>query len=207
MEFTRVKLSTGQVVRVLNEDVKDLEAADTASAEKVKNAVTPEQLQEALDELAALKSEVGDKNARIAELEGSIQAYKDQLEAALSPEVVEEAAMEMANEREEATAVMNSAGLKLEGDDKKLRGHDLRAKVVNSIRVKNGKAALTEDQAKDEAFVKGMYSVLAESAPAKQQTVTGADVVKVENQKTASQPNFANNTERAKALYPACFKK
>jgi hypothetical protein len=202
MEFTRVKLRTGQVVRVANEDVRELEAADAAAETEVKNAVSPEELQGALDELTALKAEVGDKNARISELEGVIQTYKDQLEAALSPDQVEEAAAEMTSEREEAAEVMNSNGLKLEDADKKLRGHALRTKVVNSVRIKNGKAALADDQAKDEAFVKGMYSTIAELGSVQKPGVTGANVVTIQNDKGDPQKvDLSDNAQRAKHLY------
>jgi hypothetical protein len=202
MEFTRVKLRTGQVVRVANEDVRELEAADAAAETEVKNAVSPEELQGALDELTALKAEVGDKNARISELEGVIQTYKDQLEAALSPDQVEEAAAEMTSDREEAAEVMNSNGLKLEEADKKLRGHALRSKVVNSVRVKNGKTALSADQVKDEAFVRGMYSTIAELGAVQKPVVTGANVVTIQNDKGDPQKvDLSDNAQRAKHLY------
>lgn len=201
MEFTKVRLSNGKTVRVANEDADELMAADAATADQVKNAITPEQLQEALDELSTLKAETAEKNSRIAELEGMVQSYKDQLDAALSPEQIEEAAEVLNEERTEATAVMNSHGLKLEGDDAKLRGHGLRTKVVNSIRVKNGKTELTADQAKDEAFVKGMYSVLADGAPKSTAKVTGADVVVIQNQGAQDKPNMANSRERFNRMY------
>lgn len=197
-DFTRMKVG-GRVIRVLNEDVEKMEEALNEADSKVKNAVSAEELQAALDELAALKAEVGDKNARIAELEGTVQAFKDQLESAMSPEQVEAAADEMAQDREEATAVMNSAGLKLEGDDRKLRGHALRAKVVNSIRVKNGKSALTEDELKDEGYVKGMYKAQAELAGAVRKP-TGANVVNVHNQQS-DKPNMADPKARMERMY------
>lgn len=199
MEFTRVKLR-GKTIRVVNEDVAAMEQVENEMETEVKNAVSPEELNAALEELQTLKAEVGDKNARIKELEGTIQSYKDQLEAALSDANIEEAAAEMAEEREEAVEIMNAAGVKPDFDVKKLRGHELRAKVVNSLRIANSKPALTEDEAKDQSFVKGMYGAYASGAQARK-TVTGAGVVQVNNAAPQDGPNMANSRDRFQKMY------
>lgn len=206
MEVTRVQIrnkKSGAVrtVRVVNEDVAELEKAMVENEEVIESAITPEQLQAALDELAALKSEVGEKNARIAELEGMVQTYKDQLEAALSETSIEEAAAEMAEERDEAVAVMNAAGI-TGFDAKGLRGHGLRTKVLNSIRVKNGKPELTAEQAKDESLVKGMYLGYVETS-GHARKVPGASVVtqtQIQNQQ--SSPALTGAADRMARLYP-----
>lgn len=198
MDFTRVKYR-GKTIRVANEDVEKVEEIINEDEAAVKNAVTPEDLQKALDELVALKAEVGEKNARISELEGTIRTYKDQLEAALDETRIEEVAADMAEEREEATAVMNSAGIS-NFDGKGLRGHALRTKVVNSLRVQNGKPELTADEAKDEPFVKGMYRGLVDSACVARK-VPGAEIVQVQNQRAAGQPDMSNKADRFQRLY------
>lgn len=202
MEVTRVKYR-GRTIRVLNEDVEKMDEIMNEDAEAAaKPTITPEQLQEALDELATLKEETKAKNDRIAELEGMIQAYKDQLDAALSPAAVEEAAAEMAADLDEATAVMNSAGLQLGADAKKLRGHALRTHVLNSVRVKNGKSELTADEAKDESLVKGMYKATAEIT-GHARKVPGAEVVPVQNSnKNQQSATLANPKDRMARLYP-----
>jgi hypothetical protein len=208
MEFTRVQLRMAggklRFVRVANEDVNALEEAMTENEEVAKSAITPDQLQAALDELTTLKEETKVKTDRIAELEGMITAYKDQLDAALSPAAVEAAAADMAVENEEATAVMNAAGLQLGADDKRLRGHALRSKVINSVRVKNGKPALTEEELKDEGYVKGMYKAQAEMAGHAQRKPAGHQVVTttVQNANDKKTPNMANTQDRFDRLYP-----
>lgn len=204
MEFTRVQIrnkKSGQTrsVRVANEDVPMLEETMSDNEEVINAAITPEQLQSALDELATLRGETEEKNKRIAELEGMIQSYKDQLDSALSTDAVAAAAEEMAVENEEASQVMNSKGLKLD-PTKKLRGHALRAHVVNSVRVANGKPELTADQLKEEGFVKGMYLGLVETAGVKT-AVTGATVVVNNSQVKQDGPNMANAADRANHLY------
>lgn len=206
MEFTRVqirnkKAGTVRAVRVANEDVAELEKAMVENEEVIESAITPEQLQAALEELATLKSEVGDKNTRIAELEGMVQTYKDQLEAALSETNIEEAAAEMAEERDEAVTVMNAAGI-TGVEVKGLRGHGLRTKVLNSIRVKNGKPELTPEQAKDESMVKGMYMAYVETA-GHTRKVPGATVVtqtQIQNQQSSTAITGA--ADRMARLYP-----
>lgn len=205
MEFTRVQIrnnKTGKsrVVRVANEDLPIMEEAMAENEELVKSAITPEQLQAALDELTTLKEETKVKTDRIAELEGMIQSYKDQLDAALSTDAIAEAADQMAVENEEAVEVMNSKGLKLD-TSKKLRGHALRAHVVNSVRVANGKAALTEAELKEESFVKGMYLGLVDSTGTKQRQPTGASVVVQNSNANSDQPNMANAQDRMNRLY------
>lgn len=205
MEFTRVQIrntKTGKsrVVRVANEDAPILEEAMADTEEVINAAITPDQLQAALDELTTLKEETKVKTDRIAELEGMIQTYKDQLDAALSTDAVEAAAEEMAIENEEATQVMNSKGLKLD-PAKKLRGHALRSHVVNSVRVANGKAALTDAELKEEGFVKGMYLGLVETSGAKQRTPAGANVVVQNSNAPSDQPNMANAQDRMNRLY------
>ena len=204
MELTRVQIrntKTGKsrVVRVANEDAPILEEAIAENEEVVKSAITPEQLQEALDELTTLKEETKVKTDRIAELEGMIQSYKDQLDAALSTDAIADAADQMAVENEEAVEVMNSKGLKLD-PAKKLRGHALRSHVVNSVRVANGKPELTAEEVAQEGFVKGMYLGLVETSGAKR-TVTGATVVINNSHKQDDQPNMADPHARMVRLY------
>lgn len=204
MEFTRVQIrnkKSGAVrtVRVANEDVAELEKAMVENEEVIDTAITPEQLQAALDELATLKSEVGEKNDRIAELEGMVQAYKDQLEAALSETSIEEAAAEMAEERDEAVSVMNAAGI-TGFDAKGLRGHALRTKVLNSIRVKNGKSELPPEQAKDESLVKGMYMAQVDISGHRRH-VPGASVVTQAHVQNSNQaPSLADPRARLNHL-------
>lgn len=207
MEFTRVQLRMAggklRFVRVANEDVNALEEAMTENEEVAKSAITPEQLQAALDELTTLKDETKVKTDRIAELEGMIKTYKDQLDAALSPAAVEAAAEEMAVENEEAAAVMNAAGLKLDTAER-LRGHALRSKVVNSVRVKNGKPAFTAEELKDESFIKGVYKAQAEIAGhASQRKPAGHEVVTttVQNSNDKSTPNMSNSQDRFARMY------
>lgn len=205
MEFTRVQIrnsKTGKtrVVRVANEDAPMLEEALLENEEVVKSAITPEQLQAALDELTTLKEETKVKTDRIAELEGMIQTYKDQLDAALSTDAVAAAAEEMAVENQEAVEVMNSKGLTLDAT-KKLRGHALRSHVVNSIRVANGKPELTAEEAKQEGYVKGMYQGLVETSGTQQRTPTGASVV-VLNSNQQQQPPMSDKNARMARLYP-----
>lgn len=207
-EFTRVQVRTkggkSRSIRVLNEDVPVLEEVVAENEEVAKSAITPDQLQAALDELTTLKDETKVKTDRIAELEGMITAYKDQLDAALSPAAVEAAAADMAVENEEATAVMNAAGLQLSAEDKRLRGHALRSKVINSVRVKNGKAALTDDELKDEGYVKGMYKAQAEIAGhTTQRKPAGHELVnaKVQNSNDKTTPNMANTQDRFARMY------
>lgn len=210
MEFTRVQIrntKTGKsrVVRVANEDAPIMEEALAENEEMAKSAITPEQLQAALDELTTLREETKVKTDRIAELEGMIQTYKDQLDSALSTDAVAAAAEEMAVENAEAVEVMNSKGLKLD-PAKKLRGHALRSHVVNSVRVANGKPELSADELKEEGFVKGMYLGLVETSGVKQQTVTGATVVVNNSQAPSDQPNMANSQDRMARLYPTAKK-
>lgn len=207
MEFTRVQIrntKTGKsrVVRVANEDAPMLEEALLENEEVAKSSITPEQLQAALDELTTLREETKVKTDRIAELEGMIQSYKDQLDSALSTDAVAAAAEEMAVENAEAAEVMNSKGLKLDSTQK-LRGHALRSHVVNSVRVANGKTALTDEQLKEEGFVKGMYLGLVETSGTKPKTVTGATVVVNNSQAVNGQPNMANPNDRMARLYPS----
>lgn len=207
MEFTRVQLRMAggklRFVRVANEDVNALEEAMTENEEVAKSAITPDQLQAALDELQTLKDETKVKTDRIAELEGMINEYKAQLDAALSPAAVEAAAEEMAVENEEAAAVMNSAGLQLAPEDKRLRGHALRTKVVNAVRVKNGKPAFTEEELKDESFVRGIYKAQAEIAGANPRKPAGHQVVTttVQNSNVQQAPNMSNSQERFNRMY------
>lgn len=210
MEFTRVQIrnkKTGKsrTVRVANEDVPMIEEAMAENEEIINEAISPEQLQAALEELTALKEETKVKTDRIAELEGMIQSYKDQLDAALSTDAVEAAAEEMAIENEEAAQVMNSKGLKLD-TAKKLRGHALRSHVVNSIRVANGKEAFSADQLKEEGFVKGMYLGLVETSGTTKRQPTGASVVVNNSNVQSDQPDMANPQDRMKRLYPTAKK-
>lgn len=199
METTRM-LYRGRAIRVQNEDVEKMEGIINEDAAAAASSITPEQLQGALDELATLKSEVGEKNARIAELEGMVQTYKDQLDAALAPAAIEAAAEEMAADLDEASAIMNAAGVTMTPEMRKLRGHSLRSRVVNSVRVKNGKPELTADELKDEGYVRGMYKAQADVA-GHARKVPGAEVVTTQINNSNQGPNMANAGDRMNRLY------
>lgn len=182
MEYTRIQIrnkKTGKTmsVRVANEDVARLEETLVENEEIINEAISPEQLEKAIEELKALRDETKAKNDRIAELEGMIKAYQEQLEQALSSEAVEAAAAEMTAEMEEATAVLNSVGLAITPEVKKMRGHALRTSVLNSVRVKNGKSELAEADAKDESLVRGMFRALVDIGGMATRRIPGAEVV------------------------------
>ena len=202
MEFTRMKLRSGQYARVANEDVPAVEDDQKQSDTQAKNAIDPAKLQEAMDQLADVNAQMAALQASKSELEGQLQALQEQLTAALSPDTVEGAAQAMNEERDDADKVMNSHGLTLTPEQRKLRGHALRLEVVNSVRVKNAAAVL--DATADEPFVRGMFSTLREfpSVAIKQVAPAGHQIVQNTNGGAQqSTVDFSTNEGRRAALY------
>ena len=171
--LTRVKLRSGRTIRVHNEDAPLVDDETKATEDEVKNAPDPAKLQELMDKVTELNAQIATATSERDELAGQLQALKEQLEAALNPENVESAAAELAEERDEATAVMNAHGKKLSDDQRKLRGHALRVAVVNSVRAK----PLDEAQAANTAFVQGLFTALRDAKPAATVPPAGHQIV------------------------------
>ena len=119
-------------------------------------------------EMKTMLEDYKSMQSNMKEMEGKMMAMKDQLEEAMgmsTPEAIENAAEMMNEDREEASKMMNAAGL----DPKeivKLSGDPLKAATVNAIRVSNGRPLLSEDHAKDSSFLNGIYSAMKDMAPA-----------------------------------------
>lgn len=191
MEFTTVKFGKSRI-RVCNEDMDafdkesekkddDMKKVEDEKKDVVENSVDQGQFEEVLEQLKTM-------TAAKEELEGKLAQMQEQLESALSADMIEEQAQVMNEEREEAEKVMNSYGVKLD-KTKRLRGHDLRVHVVNSVRIKNGRSELKGDSLK-EGFVTGMYKQMAETITVEPKMPVGSSIVKVEN--SASQNNVFN---------------
>ena len=190
-DITKVRLSNGQTVSVLNEDADKLAAADKEQSEKITNMVDPAKLQETLDKLAEIKAQMEALSAEKGDLEGQVKALRDQLDSALSPEQIEMAAAEMVENQEKAEKIMNSKGLKLNSG---LKGFELKKHVVSQIRVANQKP-LTEDELANESMIKGMFEVYAEMA---QPLPTGHQVVQPSSSKIQNAaPNAAQDYKTA----------
>lgn len=188
MDFTKIKLRSGRFVRVANEDVSAVEADIQDTDAVTAAAIDPSKLEETLAALETAKAEAEAANSKVAELEGQVAALRDQLNDALSPEAVEVAAEQMAEERDDAEAVMVQNGLPMDATMRKLRGTALQVAVINSIRTKQGKTALTDEQVKTEGYVKGMFGVLREAAPVR----APAGHVAAQVQNSITQPQAFN---------------
>ena len=162
MDVTKVRLSNGSIVSVLNEDSEKLALADKEQSDKINNMVDPTQFQETLDKLAEVNAQMQTLTETKSDLEGQIAALRDQLDSALSPEQIETAAAEMVENQENAEKIMNSKGLKL---DTKLKGQDLKRHVVEQVRLANSKP-LTEEELKNDSMINGMFSVYADATVA-----------------------------------------
>lgn len=199
MDVIKVKLNNGAYVRVVNEDVPALEADQKKDSGKIDAT----DLDAKIAELTDLKKQQADLQAKIDELTGSLAAVQEQLAAATADDTVEAAAETMNAERDEADKVMNSHGLKLAPEVRKLRGHALRLAVVNSIRTAQQKDALAADSS--EGFVQGFYGALREAPGAKAvPVVPGAQIVNSQIQNGTA--HDTSNTGRAAVLYPHLVK-
>lgn len=162
MEFTRIRLRNGKFVRVVNEDVPAVEEDQAATEAETKNSVDAGKVNELMDQVTQLNQQIADLTAERDKAAGELLAVKEQLDAALDTSAIEAAAEGLAAERADADTVMNARGKQLTAEQRKLRGHDLRVAVINSVRA----TALTEEQAKNPALVEGMYIALRDATPA-----------------------------------------
>ena len=195
--LTLVSLPGGVRVRVANEDATRVSEAVENAEEKGKTETATafnSQLEDLSAQMKAAQEEKAAAEAKVAELQGQLEEMKGQLENAMSPEALEERAENMQKERDEATAVMNADSLPEEM--KGLRGHDLRVAVVKHVRAHNKAPALSDDELKDEAGIRGRFSAMYEAAQlggGQRQTVTGASVVTTQ---ASAQNSAPANTSR-----------
>jgi len=194
VSHTAIRLSTGQTVRVLNEDLPKIEEAEATNAAKV----DPAKLSETLTKLQELQTQIQTLSAERDKLAGELQAFKAQLDAALDPGAIEAKAAEMVEDQAAATAVMNAHALKLTPEQAKLRGHDLRVAVVNSVHAARKSEALPADASPD--FVRGVYQGL--QALAKAMPPAGHQIINAASQPAApAGPDLSNNAARAAHLW------
>lgn len=204
--MTLVSLPGGVRVQVANEDATRVaEAVENAGEQAKKETATAfnEQVTDLSTQMQEAQTALVAAQDRVKELEGQLSEMKAQLDAAMSPQAVEEKAAEMQEEREAATAVMNCDTLP--DDMKGLRGHELRVAVVQKVRAQNSAAALSDDELKDEAGIRGRFSAMHEQAQAggsKRQTVTGASVVTTQAKAQNSAPGNTAQ-DRLNKLYGA----
>lgn len=194
VSHTAIRLSTGQTVRVLNEDLPKMEEAEATNAAKV----DPAKLSETLTKLQELQGQIQTLSAERDKLAGELQAFKAQLDAALDPGAIEAKAAEMVEDQATANAVMNAHSLKLTPEQAKLRGHDLRVAVVNSVQAARKAEALPADASAD--YVRGVYQGM--QALAKALPPAGHQIVNSANQPApAAGPDLSNNAARAAHLW------
>ena len=197
-ELTRIKLRSGAIVRVVNEDVPAVEADQQAAEDTAKTAVDPAKIDEMLKTISGLNDQIAALTGERDQIAGQLQALKEQLEAAIDPATVEAAAVEMSDQRAEAEKVMNAHGKTLAPELRKLHGHALRVAVVNSIAAK----PLAENASAD--YVRGVYEGYAAAPvtkpPAGHQIVNGKPVGAPAG-RDMSDPNV-----RRAILYPNLFK-
>lgn len=190
---TAIKLSTGQTVRVLNEDMPKIEEAEAQNAAKI----DPAKMAEALSEVERLNAEIKALTAQRDAYSGELQSIKTQLDAALGSDVVEAKAAEMIEDQKTATAVMNAAGVKLTDEQTKLRGHGLRVAVINSVHAARKLQALPDGASED--YVRGVYQGL--QALAKMTPPAGHQIVNNQTVQTPTGPDMSNNAARAARLW------
>lgn len=207
-ERTQIKIGNRSLF-VANEQAQEIVNAVEEAEESTKKATTTAFNDQLTDISRQLQDALAAKQAAddvVAQLQGQLSEMKTQLETAMSPDAVEAKADAMNAEREEAATVMNAKN-GLPPEIKKLSGHALRVAAINSVRVANKQAALTDAEQKDEPGVKGRWAVMVENAKAanggKHITVTGAGVT-TPGADTSTTTVKAQNaaTDRFTKLYP-----
>lgn len=179
----------GKSVHVMNADdaekVAELDAKaeneDEAQARRDREAARHEggEVEEAEKRLAlieemkatieSIKTERDGYAAKAQELEAQLEEMRLSIEGGEADDIVEERADEMAAEREEGADVMNAAGVMNKSQalnsfkKNKLRGKGLKVFVMNSIREKKGRPAITQEQEENAVAVNAMWDVVKES--------------------------------------------
>ena len=208
VDVTAVQLSNGKTVRVVNEDLLTLTTYNAEIANQAEeSAMGMAKAEETMKELVGLKEQRAQLDGRIEELSGQLEELKAQLDEAMAPETQERMANQLTEERDEAEKVMDmteetrlSNGLP--EDLKGLRGANLKAEVINRVRVANGRAKLTDDQAKSDGYVNGVWASMLETAGgAEKKEVSGAQVVRNSRTDSLKLSNQDAGQDRFNKLY------
>lgn len=162
-EFTAFRLPSGRTIRVHNEDTPEMAKEVDEGVEKAKNAIDPAKLTETMGLLETAKKELDAKQKEVDGYLGELKGLKEQLDALMGGDALEAAATEMNEQRQEAAAVVNAHGKTLTDDEKKLRGAALKVAVMNHVLP----VKLTDEEAKNEQYVAGMYRAAVHVAGAK----------------------------------------
>jgi predicted transcriptional regulator len=174
MDFTSVQVIGNLRVRVANEDMgilnealRELDGKVEAVRVEVKNQMGGE-LETALAKMEELNTQIASLMEEKASYEGKLQTLREQLDQALDPAGMEDSVNQMVEERDEAAeTMMKNAGDMYKDKDKVmnelkgLSGDALRLAVVEKIRVANSLSELSDEQKKDNNFIRGAYEVYA----------------------------------------------
>jgi len=189
MDLTTIELADKRAIRVANSDAVVLNGV---LAMHVHNeALNAQALEAAMNSAEEAKTEIKNSEEKLAEAMGVINELKARIDELTSGDSLENMAEEMAEEQ------MNSVDALVDNeayDDKEkaansikgLRGHKLRLHVVNAIR----KEPLSDDFAKDESFVKGVFNTIRELAPSTKRKVAGAEVFNRDKSKVANKDSL-----------------
>jgi len=196
MEVTTIELADKRAIRVVNADAAVL--TGTLAMHVHNEALSAQAIEAAMNSADEAKVEMTNAEEKLAEAMGVINQLKDRIEELTSGDSLENMAEEMAEEQ------MNSVDALVDNDayeDKEkannsikgLRGHKLRLHVVNAIR----KKPLSDDFAKDESFVKGVFNTIREFTPNSKSKVAGSEVFNSDRAKVANNDSLGYSAYNA----------
>ena len=189
MDFTTIELADKRAIRVANSDATVLNGA---LAMHVHNeALNAQALEAAMNSAEEAKVEMTNAEKKLSEAMGIINELKARIDELTSGDTLENMAEEMAEEQMNSvdTLVDNDAyddKEKATNSIKGLRGHKLRLHVVNAIR----KEPLSDEFAKDESFVKGVFNTMRELTPTTKSKVAGSEVFNRDKSKVANKDSL-----------------
>ena len=206
MEFTTMKVGNSKI-RVHNEDADRLQDEIDTRDTKIANAVDGSTLEESISQVDELNKTIAEMKSERDDMAGELNAVKEQLEEVTSPEAMGDMVAEAVSEQEDADMILdafNADSSEEEDDDsddkkensgahsrklnsKKVFGHALRLKVVNSVRKIRNQALLDDEMSKNEDMIRGMFRGLRDSVSvvkAAKGVVNGAEVMKAMNKKS-----------------------
>lgn len=183
-DFKSVEVG-GRAIRVHNADA-DILKTEIENKEAVTNQ-SADKMTAMMAELEEAKRMLDEANTRYEQAMGQMSEMKAKMDELMDPAYMQNQVDEMAMEQGEATDMMKNAGMydeKTMNSIKKLRGHALRVHVINSMRKADNRPELTENEAKAEGFVTGIYNTLLDFDKAgktqnqnRRPNVVGSDVI------------------------------
>lgn len=182
----------GSTIRIMNEDISKMENVLSTLQNRYKKDKEDmenkcdSKMKKSKNDMDEMEEDLNNEKKEHEKTKGEKESLQNRINNELSPEALEAKLTEISNERETATAILNS----ISSDESTIAevsgkmGHELRLSCVNAYRTQNSMDLVNKDA--KETYVQGLFEGL-KGFSVQKEAVSGGRIVQTMNQKGGTQ--------------------